>query len=228
MYKKWQNSLLWSLSFIIQRRQPRGGEGSWDHIRVAREKRRECKVRFARHIKWRGCSDGFVQLRQVAICILLVRWPILARSYILRTRWRHQRGICTTRENRAHFHSWAFLCVLESPSKTIWGQFVVWWICLVIIFISFLDNSYNCQTCIKRSVGLPQERLLNTGWTVLSNGCIWISVISARKCNSRHHVLQRVLAGRPRPQFQRPPFKCLHTSSLFTALYFLSDYRKEK
>ena len=93
------------------------GEGSWDHIRVAREKRREYKVRFARHIKWRGCSDGFVQLRQVAICILLVRWPILARSYILRTRWRHQRGICARRENRAHFHSCAFLCVLESPSK---------------------------------------------------------------------------------------------------------------
>ena len=41
-------------------------------------------------------------------------------------------------------------------------------------------------------------------------------------------ILQRVLAGRSRPQFQRPPFKCLHTSSLFTALYFLSDYRKEK
>ena len=35
-------------------------------------------------------------------------------------------------------------------------------------------------------------------------------------------ILRRVLAGRPRPQFQRPPFKCLLTSSLFTApLYSL-------
>ena len=166
-----------------------GGEGSWDHIRVAREKRRECKVRFARHIKWRGCSDGFVQLRQVAICILLVRWPILARSYILRTRRAKGTKEGFVQEGKTEpiltlGHS--FVC-WKAPAKTIWGQFVVWWICLVIIFISFLDNSYNCQTCIKGSVGLPQERPLNTGWTVLSNACIWISVISARKCDSRHH-----------------------------------------
>ena len=119
-----------------------GGEAPWDHARVARERTRECKVRFAHHIRWRGCSDGFSQLRQVAICSALVRALILAHSYILRTGWRPQRGIYNRRENRAHFHSWAVLCLLEAPAKTICGQFVVWWtFCLVTNFISFLDNS---------------------------------------------------------------------------------------
>ena len=41
-------------------------------------------------------------------------------------------------------------------------------------------------------------------------------------------ILQRVLAGRPRPQFQRPPLKCLHTSRLFTARLFSLRLSKRK
>ena len=92
----------------------------------------------------------------------------------------------------------------KAPEKTIRGQFVVLWtFCSVKIFISFLDNSQN----FKRSVGLPQERPLNTGLTVLSSARISTNVILAGKCDSRHHSttgLGLVLAGRPRPHFQRP------------------------